>query len=315
MKKLSNKILIIVLVVLVAVFALSKVFRSPGLESNLVKDLIKLDTAKVTEVRIQSSKEGSGEIKLLREGKKWKVSSEGKLADAGAGVVQSMLGVMKDMQVERMVTRKKERWDDFQVGEEGTRVSVYNGSEKLADVKIGKTGFDQSQQSRGGGPGGAFTYVRLTDDDEVYVTEGFISMHFNKKYNDWRNQMFLKVNKDEVTKIDFIYPDSSFTLEKRDSLWYVGGTQAVETKVTQYFSKIRFKNVNEFDDGFTASSAAPVRIQISGSAGEIATAQAWPKNDQEFVMSSTMQEGVYFLGKKNGAVKDIFVGSTWFTEP
>lgn len=316
MKKFSNKILIIVLVLLVGIFVLSRVFRSPGLESNLKKELVKIDTTKVTEVRIQTPQGDGQEIRLVKGGKKWRVSLGDKQSEAGAGVVESMLGVLKDLQSQRMVTRKKERWDDYVVGEGGTRVSVYNGSDKLADLKIGKAGFKQApQQGMGGGNGSAFTYVRLTDENEVYASDGFISTHFNRSFNDWRNQLFLKVNRTEVTKLEFNYPDSSFVLEKKDSLWYAGGTQAVETKVNQYFSRIRLRNISEFEDQFIAPGAAPIRLQISGVAGPIITAQAWTKGDGEFVLTSTLQEGVYFRDKQSGVIKDVFVGQSWFTNP
>ncbi|MGE0588075.1 MAG: DUF4340 domain-containing protein [Cyclobacteriaceae bacterium] len=310
MKRFSNKILIIVLVALVAIFALSRIFRSPKLESNLRKELVKLDTAAVTEVRINREAEGGGEVKLKRDGNTWKVSIDSKEAEAGAGAVKSMLGVMKDLQAQRMVARKKEKWDTYQVGESSTRVTAYNGSEKLADFRVGKTGFSQGQ---GRGQGSAYTYLRLTDEDEVYSSEGFITSHFNRSFDDWRNQIFLKINRDEVTKIEFNYPDSSFVLEKKDSLWFVGGTPAVETKVNQYFSKVRFKTIGEFQDDFVQPGNATLQIQIIG-AGPLATAQAWAMGEENWVLTSTAQQGVYFKGKSSGVLKDIFVGKSWFEE-
>ena len=47
MKKLNNKILIGVLVGLAAVFALSRVFRSAQLSSNVRTELLMVDTASV----------------------------------------------------------------------------------------------------------------------------------------------------------------------------------------------------------------------------------------------------------------------------
>jgi len=315
MKKFSNKILIIVLVVLVGAFALSKIFRSPKLESNLKKELVNVDTAQVTEVRIDPAKEGTAEVRLLRKGNRWIVTSEGKEAEAGAGMVQSMLGVLMDLQSQRMVTRKKERWDNFQVGDRGTRVVVYRDADKLADLRIGKAGFNEGNPGMGGGAGSAFTYIRLTDEDEVYSSDGFIATHFNRSFNEWRNQLFLKVNKDEVIRIKFNYPDSSYTLEKKDSVWAVNNLPVIETKVNQYFSKIRFKNISEFEDQYVIPGPAPFRLQIFGAAGSIATTQAWPKSEEELILSSTLQEGVYFRGKKSEIQRDIFVGKSWFTEP
>lgn len=311
MKKFSNKILIIVLVALAGIFVLSRVFRSPKLESNLRKGLVKIDTASVTEVRINRESEGAGEVRLKRDGNTWKVSTDGKESEAGAGAVKSMLGVMLDLQAQRMVSRKKEKWDTYQVGDNSTRVTVYNGSDKMADFRVGKTNFSQGQ---GRGQGGANTYLRLTDEDEVYSSEGFIASHFNRGFNDWRNQLFLKVNGDEVAKIEFNYPDSSFVLEKRDSVWYAGDRPAVETKVNQYFSKVRFKTVSEFDDNFVQPGNATLRIQINGAAGPLATGQAWLIDDENWVLTSTIQQGVYFKGKSSGVIKDIFPGIKSFIE-
>ncbi len=312
MKKLSNKILIITLVVLIGIFVLSRIFRSPSLESNLRKDLVQVDTSQVTEVRIQPAKEPTKELKLIKKGNKWRIIGDAREADAEAGTVESMLGVIKKLEAQRMVTRKKDKWETFEVGEASSRVMVFAGGDKQADFRVGKTGFNQGQ---GGGLSGAYTYVRLTNEDEVYSSEGFIGSHFNRTFTEWRNKAFLKITRDDVTKIQFNYPDSSFVLEKRDSVWFAGDALANESKVTQYFSKIRFKNVSDFEDGFVQPGKSLLTLQIHGNGGPIATAQAWKKNEDEWVLTSTLQDGVYFLGKTSDVIKDIFPGRDWFTNP
>jgi len=309
MKKLSNKVLIITLLVLVGIFVLSRIFRSPSLESNLRKNLVELDTAKITEVRIQPAKEKGKELKLVRKGNQWKILGDTKEADAEGGTVESMLGVMKNLEAQRMVTRKKEKWETFEVGEAGSRVIVYAGADKLADFWVGKTGFNQSETGR---LKGAYTYIRLTNENEVYSSAGFIGSHFNRTFNDWRNKTFLKVTREDVTKIQFNYPDSSFVLEKRDSLWYVNESKANESRVTQYFSKIRFKNVSEFEEGFARQGNPLLTIQIDGAGGPVGTAQAWRKNEEDWVLASTFQDDVYFSGKTSGVIKEIFPGRSWF---
>lgn len=310
MKKFSNKVLIGILVLLIGIFALSKIFRAPKLESNLRKELVVVDTSTVSEVRIQPAKE-DGEIKLVKNGNKWEVIAGNREADAEGGTVESMLGVLINLQAQRMVSRREEKWDTFEVGESSTRVSIYADSKKLADFRVGKTGFAQSQNP-GQGISGAYTYIRLTDEDEVYSSDGFIGAHFNRGFNDWRNKAFLQIKKDDVNKIEFNYPDSSYVLQKRDSVWFVGDELANESKVTQYFSKIRFKNLSNFEDGFSQPGAAILVIQIYGSEGIMATAQAWPKTNQDWVVASTLQEGVFFSGKTTDVIRDVFPGREWF---
>lgn len=305
MKKFSNKILIITLVVLVGIFALSKIFRSPKLESNVRKELVKLDTAKVTEIRLQPAKSGGKELTLIKSDNSWKLSGESKEAKVEKGTVESMLAVVMNLQAQRMVTRKSEKWDTFEVGENSTRVSVYARGEKQADFRVGKTGFSQGQSQ---GMSGAFTYIRLTDEEEVYAAEGIIGSHFNRSFNDWRDKTFIRIDKEDVAKVQFIYPDSSFVLEKKDTLWYVGNEMASLSNVDAYFNKIRFKNVSEFEDNFSPSGEPLLKMNIFKQDGTTETTQAWIKSDDDWVLSSTFQEGVYFSGKTSGAVKDIFIG-------
>ena len=313
MKKFSNTVLLIALVVLVGIFVLSRVFRSSRLDSNIRKELVKLDTARVTEVRVKSSATEGEELKLIKTGGRWKVVSGSREAMTEPGVVSSMLGVAMNLNVQRLVSRKKEKWETFEVGENSTRVTIFDGSEKLADFRVGKFGFPQGQQ-QGSGIQGMYTYVRLTNEDEVYTSEGFIASHFNRSFDQWRDKTFLKVNQD-VGRIEFVYPDSSFVLEKRDSIWFAGNEQAVDSKVNQYLNKIKFKNISEFEEGIVQPGGTPLQLQIAGAAGILATAQAWPKGGDDWVLSSTFQDGVYFSGKRNGVIKEIFPGKNWFVVP
>lgn len=313
MKKFSNKFLLIALAILIGIFVLSRVFRSSRLESNIRKELVKLDTARVTEVKIKSSATEGEELKLIKTGSIWKVVSGTKEAVTEPGVVSSMLGVAMNLNVQRLVSRKKEKWETFEVGENSTRVTIFDGDEKLADFRVGKFGFPQEQQ-QGNGIQGMYTYVRLTNEDEVYTSEGFIASHFNRSFNQWRDKTFLKITQ-EVSRIDFIYPDSSFVLEKRDTIWYAGNVRALDSKVIQYLNKIKFRNISEFEDGIVQPGGTPVQLQIAGTAGVIATAEAWPKNEDDWILSSSFQDGVYFSGKRSGVIKEIFPGKDWFVTP
>ena len=305
MKKLSNKILLISLVVLVAIFAASRIFRSPGLESTVRKELVKLDTATVDEVRILPAKERAEEIKLVREGNNWKVSKGTRTEPGNITSVKGMLGSLVNLQAQRIASRKKEKWQDYNVGDNSTHVSVYKGGDQVADFHVGKLGFVQSAD---GGFGGAYTYVRLSDEDEVYTVEGFLESSFNNSFNDWRDKTLLKLNKSDITKISFRYPaDSSFVLDKRDSVWFVGNEKAEPSKVEGLLNQFTSKYLNEFADGFMPGAQADVVLQIDGSAGSLATVEAW-KAEPVWILTSSTQKGVYFSSKGTSVINDVLVG-------
>lgn len=301
MKKLNNKILIGALVGLVGIFALSRWLRSPGLESNVKKELVSLDTASINEVRIKPANYKPLEVILKREVNKWKVFNNQQQAETEIGTVKSMLGVLKDLKVQRLASRKKDKWDTYQVGENGTLVSIFQNG-KQTDIHFGKSNYGQ---------GGATTFVRVGNKEEVYAVEGFLDSHFNRTYNDWRNKTFLRLNQSDIAKVIFNYAgDSSFVLEKRDSVWFAANQKADDSKVNSFLSQLSFKTLNDFADGFTSTEKPTATLQIESKNGVLATVQGW-KNGEQWILNSSFQNGVYFSTTQS-LVKDLLVGKGKF---
>jgi len=305
MKKLSNKILLTGLVVLVGIFAASRFFRSPGLESNLRKNLLTLDTAKIDEIKILPSKERTEELRLVREGNLWKVIKGTRQEPASKSSVKNLLSSL-NMEAQQMVSRKKEKWEEFNVGNNSTHVTVFNEGNKLADFHIGKLGFTQSS---GGGFGGSYTYVRLSDEDQVYSVDGFLEPTFNSTFNDWRDKTLSKLNKEDVIKLSFNYPaDSGFVVEKRDSVWYTAADKVDPSKIENLLNLLAAKYASEFAEDFTPTSLPTATLQIDGKVGNLLRIEAWKKDEAEWILSSSQQKGIYFSDKGSSATKDVFVG-------
>ncbi|MEK6783042.1 MAG: DUF4340 domain-containing protein [Bacteroidota bacterium] len=305
MKKLSNTILLVSLVILVAIFAASRLFRSPGLESNLRKDLVKVDTAVISEIRILPSKDHVEEVKVVHVGNAWKVSKGSRTELGNTTMVKSMLSSLSNLQAQRMASRKKEKWSDYNVGENSTHVSVYQGNIRVADFHVGKLGFTQSSS---GGFGGAYTYVRLSDENEVYTVEGFLESSFNNSFDDLRDKTILKLNKVDIVRISFHYPaDSSFVMDKRDSVWFIGNEIVEASKVESFLNQFSSKYLTEFEDGFSVERPADITLQVDGEKGGLATVEAW-KKDGEWIFSSSLQKGVYFSSKGSSIVTDLLIG-------
>lgn len=308
MKKINNKILLIGLLLLIGLFVVSRLFRSPQLESNLRKELVKLDTAKVTEVRVTSSGEDRKTVKLTRENKTWIVTSDDKKYKVDVNAIKGLLNGVGSVQAERMVSRKKEKWESFSVDDKATVVSVYYGSDKEAEFHIGKTGFNQPPG--GGNPmsGGNFspyTYVRLSDEDEVYIVNGFLGSTFNRALNDWRDKSLLRVPRDLVTKVSFNYPDSGFVAVKQDSIWTTGTQTADLNKMSSYLGMLSYRNANTFADDFQSTAPADVTIQVEGAGNELSTIEGWRRENQ-WIIRSSLQPDVFF----SEDAADVFIGQT-----
>src|SRR6185369_18062230 len=107
MKKLNNKILIIVLLLLAGIFALSRIFRASSREGNLPKALLSLDTAAVTEIKIYPNAEKNKEVRLLREGKSWTIKMENRTSSAERGSVVGAMSQFSHLKPLRLISKMK----------------------------------------------------------------------------------------------------------------------------------------------------------------------------------------------------------------
>jgi hypothetical protein len=310
MKKINNKILVIGLAALVGIFVIAKLFRSPRLEGNIRKELVKLDTADITEIRMTSSGDQPKLVKLIRGQGKWTAVQDDKSYPADKSAVNSILTSVSDLNAVRMVSRKKDKWDSYNVGEKSTNVSVYVDGDREAEFRVGKTGFNQnpSQQQFGRQGIEAFTYVRMADEDEVYIVNGFLEASFNRSINDWRDKSLLRFSPDIISKVTFSYPaDSSFVLEKRDSVWVVEGKPADKSKVDAYLREFSYRSETSFADNFDASSSPAYKVQFEASGGPVATVEAW-RADTSWYLRSSIQPEVIFLNNDPSAMSRLFPG-------
>jgi len=311
MKKLNNKTLIIVLIALVGIFVLVRLFRTPALESNLKKELTAVDTSKVTMIKLWPGSEQGKEIQFVRTVGKWSVKQGDKQYNMEQGSASSLMGYLVKMVPQKMVTRKKEKWNDYQLGDSSTRVQVLVGNEPVADLRIGRLGFNQNQMQQqqqfggGGGFNGAFTHVRLEGEDEVYTVDGFLESSFNRPLNDWRDKSLLRIKKDQVTKVAFNYPDSGFVVDKRDKKWWIGNQMADSNKFKVYLNQLELKNASNFADEFSPSGQPDISLNIDDASGPLATLQAW-KREADWVVTSTLQPGIYFSTEGSGFFNSVF---------
>jgi hypothetical protein len=297
MKQLNNKVLIITLLLLVAAFVLTRLFRSPGRERNLDADLLKVDTAGITEVRLYPANEQRKEIRLAKDGKHWKATRETLTANAETSAVNSLLSTLASLKPERIVSRKKEKWDTYNTGDStGTRVAVFRGGDALASLVVGKES-------------GGLTYMRPAGEDEVYAVDGYLSTVFDKQFNNWRDRSFLRLERDRITKISFNYPaDSGFVAEKKDNIWMIGTEKADSAAIENYLNQVRSKDLSAFADDFSAPASPDVTISVESKTAPLATIKGWKRSFYQWILTSDRQPGVYFTDEGPVAAKELFIG-------
>lgn len=293
---------------LVLVFVVIKTFRSPMLEGNLPASIASIDTAAVTELIITPGKARAEKVRMVRTGG-WKLMRDNQVLRLDQGAGANALRMLTELKPERMVTKRKEKWDEFGVGDStGTWVRVMAGGSTEAELIIGRSGFGQiAGQGYGGSP---FTYVRSADDPEVFTVAGFLDAQFNRTTDEWRDKSFLRLRRDSVTRISFRYPaDSSYVVEKRQGRWMLNANPADSAAVIGYLGSMEYRNVQTFASIPPAGSPAMV-VTFEKNGRTQATVDAWPVGDR-WTLRSSHQPETYF-DVEAATVRDILSGSKRF---
>ena len=297
MKKFNNKILVLSLFALIAIFLLTKTFRSPSRESNFNTELFKVDTSKITEIRIRPQKDTLREFRLIKGKPNWSVIREDIKANAQPYLVNNLLQSLLTLKPQRVATRKKEKWDQYQLEDStSSEVLVLSGDEKQLRLRVGK-------EVSGS------TYVRVNDEPEVYALQGYLQGQFDKRFTDWRNQSFLRIEKDRITKLTFQYPsDSGFVMEQKNKTWMIENEKLDSTKVAGYFNQIRSMDHDLFADRFVPDKDPDVTLILTSDSGGDVVVKGWKRSFSDWILNSTHQPEVYFLDRGPTMVHNLFIG-------
>ena len=285
MKKISTLKLLGLLVFLLLVYAATEFFSSSGRSRSFREELVSIDTAAVS--RIEITKE-SETISIIENDEGWKVSTNGgNEYQAQENRIKSTLSSLQTIKPARVASRNPEKWQEFQVDSTGTRVEVFEGGKKALDIMIGRFGMQGQQKF--------YSYVRLFDDDNVYVAENFMGFSVSTDEESYRIQTVSTFNRDSVNAIRFIYPaDSSFSVQKSLSgNWISESFTPDSTKTLQFINALSRLNSAKFDNETNITGINPVFSTIVEIPGrESIELSAIAKNDSTYIITSSQnQEG------------------------
>ncbi len=316
-KKLNLKTLIIILAVLAGIYLISTL--SGDKDRSFKSIIVEIDTANVTDIQIRSE---NLDLKLKRTGEyNWQLSNETNTYPADQSIVSTILAQFVTMRPERVAATSSDRWTDYEVDDDqSTRVTLKGGSKTLADLYIGKFSFtqppqsamqNQTQQQRGK----MTSFVRPAEGQNVYAVDGFLKMAYQDDINAYRVKNLVKVNKNDITNIEFSYTNMTMTLNKEENNWLLNGQPADSAKTAKYINDIfRLSSTSFVEPSTPKTGDASQKITISGNNFSPIELMAFPTTDTliNHVITSSINPDAEFDGAKQNLYDKIFVNETAF---
>lgn len=309
-KKITNVLLIVILIVLMLVYLLIKQF---GAKDRTFSDkIVSFETAKVTGLTIHDPT-GKPEVVLQKTKENWELLLDGNRYTADSSVIGNILKQMNNLKTKQLAGSGEEAWIRYEVTDTSAIVvTATAGKKTLAKIYLGKILYavppgEMTPQAQKQSE--VSTYVRAEGSEEVYTVEGMTKMNFNRKASEYRFKKLVNVNKDDMTKITFVYPDMRMVLEKQGRLWVLDGAPTDSFKVSKYTALLSRLSNPDFVDPLPEGASPSHEMTLEGKNFEPVIIRAYPVSDPEtkYIMTSSINPGAFFNGGKNGLFTKVMI--------
>lgn len=320
MKKINQKILLAIFLVLLVIAALFYFLDRRTGDRTFRSELFELDSANITSVTVYPKGGNNPSYQLIKSGPSWELSMKNHRWPTDSNAIRNAISILMQVKPQRVAGKDESSWKNFDLTDSlSMRVVVEEQGETTADFRIGKVTFTQSGPQGYGGNRQMMplTYIRVAGDEKAYVVEGFISMLFADNPSMFRNRSLLKVNKDEITRLSFNYPgDSSFVLVRTPAGWSIDNRPADSAKVATFLGTLANLSWHEFADDITPPAFFPYKLTIGGdqaALGELSGVFiAEPKN---YLVTSASNPGVLFGSANPSLFYRVFPVRNYFQKP
>ena len=289
--------LFIFLVVISLFFVIIKVTKNPDRSKNYNEVLVDFDSQLVNKIKIENENE---QVILEKISGQWKVKVGQKQHEALKSTVEAFLQTIQTIKPSRLASRSVDRWSDYNVDEKGTRVVIFGVKDIFLDIILGRFAFEGQKTY--------YSFVRLVDDNDTYVADNFMKMSLVSQRDDFRNNRVLNFRNDSLTAIDFIYPDSAFSLTKKENYWFKNNVEVDSIKFKKYHDDVQFIMSKSFAS--SDSTSAPSHDVIFHFS-----------NRSDIKITGSLEQGVWLIKSsenKDEAWKDpvlsekIFISDKYF---
>jgi hypothetical protein len=300
--KFNNKILGLVFIGLLAMFLVSKILNKPKVKS--FKDvLVNIDTSAVDKI-VFYPKGTAEKITILRNGSFWEADNGSLKTTATSSSVNALLSPTTNIKALQLISKNESKWAEYEVDDiSGKKIELYNGNKLLSGFYVGRFNFNQNTRS-------AKSYMRLADENDIYVVDGFLSMSYEKQFNDFRNKRLVNnLSIDEISTLKLISADKRITIEKDlDNHWIDENNNMLDSlKATRAVQGLVNLMGNDIIDYKPNASNKLAQLTLISRENSEQIIDIYKKDEKEFVLASSSNKDVYFGSDSTGIFKTAYL--------
>ncbi|HCA66653.1 MAG TPA: hypothetical protein DEP11_00165 [Candidatus Jacksonbacteria bacterium] len=201
-KRAFQKIVLVFIIVALALIAWGLI-RSSSIEDQAILPKLSFDKS-VNRIEIAF---GGKTTTLVKQGEKWEAKEGDSVFPADTTAVDSVLGTLSKLELQDIVSKNKDRYEDFEIGDSSALIISWLKN----DEERGKMYIGGQDYARGG------DYARIGEAESVYLTREPIRSYFAR--GSFKNLGLVEISDAAlVSKVAWEYPDAavSMTLLKKN---------------------------------------------------------------------------------------------------
>jgi len=311
-RKLGNKGLLLILVLLLAVLGIFRYISNKKGENTFQTAIIpKIDANKLNGMIIFPKMKTGKPYVFSKKENMWYASQGDVISRAAPRSVNYMISQLEQISPDRLGSNDPKDWKEYNVNDSlGTRVVFLYDKDTALDVVVGRFSFIPQQKK-------SISYVRLSGQKEVYAVDGFLSMNITQDFDAWRDKQVMPGDYTVWNKLTYTYPaDSGFSISINKNDRWVFGDNTLPDSLTaiNIIKDVNNQNygvfINKFDTG---GKQALFTLRVEGNGFSPAIIRAYVAHDaNKYAITSSLNPGVFFSGNRNEMFRKIFPSKSAF---
>lgn len=303
---MNNKVLLAILVLLLAVFAFSKMFMGSE-NSSFDPVIIKVDPAAVTKIKIQSKADQQQEAVLTKSDENWVLLKDGQTYQADAEAINNLLGQMTAIKTNYIAAKSADKWSEYELqADQSSHLTVYAGNQELADFYVGKFSVNQQAQQ-------ITSFFRVSDKEDIYAVIGMAGMMFGQGADNYRNKKLLDLTVADINSLNYD-GDQVYQIKKDQGLWLLDGDAAIDsTKARNFLMNLASMSGDQFiafDEKLHTDKLLKTLTITGNNLAEPVVVRCWRDDSltKPFVIQSSQHPTSYFTSDSTRLFTRLFKG-------
>lgn len=294
----ATRTLFIIFVSLIVLTAWVKWSAGPAASEAFRTTIADVDAEQVNSIRIE--KPAAEQTLLLEEDPSGWTVTGGTSNDrftADSSLIKRAIEDLTHLNVRAVATRDPQKFTRYKADSTGIKVSLFNGERLLTSIIVGAPQFVSQREFN--------NYVRPADEEVVYAVEGFLESTFNRDLSDWREKDVWDISRDNITRVDFLFPaDSSYSIERAgEEHWISEGDTLNQTRVNSVLRQLSSLRADGFVDSLSTSAFGTelyaVQFQLDDGPGRTVRLKPDDQDDTRFIAVATDFPYVFTLNRSS----------------